>query len=166
MYAYGYPSNLVQTQEDEEPWERHLNVMIVADKYGLPKLEKMAFVHLKSCLRAQAQGPALLQAIKRSREYSDHLRFLKELLVQLCQSRFVELFEDSDFRAWYDALDTSSQDHLVLINFVQLVGVAEFRARLEADGGAALRHIDRLVESSGKSGSCKHCRRHDRYAWQ
>lgn len=149
IYAVEYPGGDLFFKSKSALWERHLNVAIVADKYGLPQLERRA---LERCLDRiigdnWSGDVDLLYVIERSMDYPDRTGKLTETIVELVDKPFMKLFKDARFRDWVDD-HAAKTKVLVAKHFAELMKLKIFRAKLEADGALAVKHLDRVLEES------------------
>lgn len=161
MLRYVYTSQYTYEpmMRDATTWETHFNVMIVADKYGLPNLEELAYKKCEEHItRLQMTDKMLFRLVERSWEYGDRQSRFSKLIASLSAvsgSRFPELFNNSQFRPWIDA-------HPVVISpligkhFATLMRYQSFRNKISNDPAMALEHLDRL---SSRVSSCYECKR-------
>lgn len=167
IYTSEYPSagkdSVGGCDSRSRTWEDHLNAMIVADKYGLPTLEKVAFDHCKAEVASQdklakeagrATSDELIRSlIQRSWEYADNERRFNKLLASLPEisgARFTDLFEEAFFREW---IDTNPDVAKPLIEkwFVSLMRKKSFRDKISQDPELSLQQLDRLLQEQYKS---------------
>ena len=149
LYSYEYFPNFdieVIKNLDPNGWERHIDAAIIADKYGIPSMEKYAMEVCDVCLATFIGGPDidLSKLLKRVLEYPDRKGKLASMIADYCPESFPEVFRIEGFRVWLAKHPKIKKD-LIDRNFSELIKIEEFREYLSADSDTALRDIDRLM---------------------
>lgn len=147
LYSYEYfPTfdfEIIKNFDDNE-WERHLEALIVADKYGVPSMEEHAMDVCEAVFATFGNDIDLLKLVERALRYPDRQCKLAGSIAWLSGSRFLKVFKDTNYRLWLEK-HPSIKEKLIDENFSELIKTTELRAYLRTDSDTALRHIDRLM---------------------
>lgn len=149
LYTSEYPADTkLAARRDIPAWEKHLGVMIVADKYGISELEDAAFAFCKDHLKKLHEDERLdlRQVIDRSGGYPDMSGKFNGLIASMADTdgdTFMIFYGDTGFRQWLDH-HSPKTDWLIEKHFNALLSLPTFREKLGRDGFTALCHLDRM----------------------
>lgn len=129
-------------------WQQHLELAIVADKYGLLFLKDMALERLENTHLVSGTAEALNFIVRVGSEFPGKTERIERLVEKHCDARFKECFQDSRFR---DMLKSNGEfrDRLCLKHVGELIDLPEFEAMLEDERKLAVKLLKAVVKPRG-----------------
>lgn len=119
-------------------WNKHLNVLIAADKYSPQTLKSVAFGELEELYIDLEDLSEIVEFVALGLAYSNAHKRLEALVEDVCDNNICALFNISRFRELMEE-NKHSRDNLYVRNFDLLRNKAGFRAIVENDGKIALK---------------------------
>lgn len=133
IYTAKYPSAPNSSEDDGHdsgnPWARHLELAIVADKYGITALRESALQRLDGGWRLETASD-VAEFARRARDLAIEQERLDAIVLQACSGCFVDCFELPGFRDWLDERP-QMRDDLCANNIHALMKNQTFQDRLE-----------------------------------
>ena len=146
--ALPMPTSLEEYENSPESygtrWGRHLELAIVADKYGATRLKETALERLEIGDSLESTSD-IAKFVSRTQDLPVEQERLDQVVLHACADRFVDCFKHASFRAWL-AERPELRDDLCSANTCDLLNLQAFHDLLKEDGEFAVRMLQLLSQ--------------------